>query len=178
MRILVPLVIGVLGGCMSIPPKTAAQLSTLDARTLQGLDPTELRVRIASDNGVDFDPKDLLLSLAVTDAAGRERVNQFHMVSLHKGRETRPGGWLHSDYVVNSSELMLDPQSVADMNELLKSLPSSTHKGFRFSVSWKNVTIPDGVDSFRAWIDLQLKAADGYFVLADGAEVEVERGGN
>jgi hypothetical protein len=175
LRLLVLSAIVLLTGCASIPLTTALRLSTMNERTLFELDPQQIRVRVAVEDGFEVDAEDTQLTLTITNEAGTKDTRSYRLTLLQKTAGSRPGGIFHSDYAVVAYELALTSESVSDLRALQKSIASTKNFNFNLNVNAELSTIPDNAKSVRFWIDLKLRQSESYMVLFDGAQIELNR---
>jgi hypothetical protein len=161
-----------LAGCTSIPVTTALRLSSMNQQTLLELDPQQIRVRVAVEDGFEIDVANTQLTLTIA-STGTKDAHSYHLNLLQKSRGSRSGGIFHSDYAVVSYELSLTPESVADLRALQKSMASKKNLDGNLNVNADLLTIPDNAKSVRFWIDLKLRQSESYMVLFDGARINL-----
>jgi hypothetical protein len=121
-------------------------------RALFELDPQQIKVRVAVENGFEVDATSTELTLTIATEADTKNVHSYHLNLLQRFKDSRPGGIFHSDFAVVTYELALTPESVAEL-----------------------LTIPDNAKSVRFWIDLKLRQSESYMVLFDGAQMNITR---
>ena len=177
MRVLCLLVVSalLLAGCASMPLTTALRLSLMNERTLFELDPQQIRVRVAVEDGFEIDAANTQLTLTINNQAGTNDTHSYHLRLLQKSTGSRPGGIFHSDYAVATYELELTPESVVDLRALQKTVASTKNLNANLNVNAELLTIPNEAKSVRFWIDLKLRQAESYMVLFDGAQMNLTR---
>lgn len=173
LRFLTGLALVLLAGCASIPLTTALRLSSMNERTLFELDPAQIRVRVAVENGFEVDAENTRLTLTITNGAGTKDTRSYRLNLLQKATGSRPGGIFHSDYAVVTYELALTSESVADLRALQKLMAFTKNLNVDLNVSADLSTMPDNAKSVRFWIDLKLRQSESYMVLFDGAQINL-----
>jgi len=79
-----------LAGCASMPLTTALRLSLMNERTLFELDPQQIRVRVAVEDGFEIDAVNTQLTLTIINQAGTNDTHSYHLRLLQKSTGSRP----------------------------------------------------------------------------------------
>ena len=162
-----------LAGCASIPLSTALSLSSMSPRTLERVDPAQVRVKLSVPVGYELNVSAGRLKLALSGPSG-SRTGQMGLSLLRVTRESRSGGLFRPDIPVSTYSLALSQDGVRELRELQHFMLAGAPDEFEFSVQAPFAKVPPQADEVTFWADLKLSSRESFIPLIDAARIRFE----
>ena len=176
MRILVSAVlammVGLVGGCASIPLSAALNLSSMSPLTLAQIDPAQVRVKISVPADFEIEVPESHLGLSITTLSGN-RSASMKLALLGVIKESRSGGLFKPDILVSTYLLALSSDGARQLQTLQRQLLVQEATEFEFSVSAPFFSVSPNPSEVTLWADLKLSPPEPFMRLINGAKIKV-----
>lgn len=164
-----------LTACTSIPLSTIAKLSQFNRESAMAVKPDEVRMKVTVPKGFVVDPAKTNLVIVLKEEDKAEAINEkLDLRLLQSSPATKSAGMFRGDAAATEYELTLSEKGQGQLRTIQNSLKREVRRTLSLSAGVDFASKPTDAKSVIFWIDLQLSKLDGYFVLVDGARVELK----
>ncbi len=175
MRLFAILLALLISSCASIPLSTIARFSTFNAQTIAGIDPSQIRVRVAVPIGYEINTAKSQLTISLESKAGAIIDRALELRSLGMTKSKRSAGWFSKDIPVNSYDFALTSKGSQSLAQLQRFSLAEEMKNFNFRVGSQFASIPANARSVYIWADIKLADSDPYIKLIDAGKIEFDQ---
>lgn len=166
----IPLLLSfVLSGCMSIPVSTMVRFATFDDEDLLQIDPSQVRMRITSDNDAPLIVKKTKLKMEMVAEDGA-KATMPGAVILESEEDLHPEKTLWGYTPEHVYVLRLDEDAAASFHKLQEKVRRNEKGYLTVGVDYDF----SGKEKARVTVELKLGAQEDYFTLLDKATFSPE----